>query len=102
LYQDLRKERKIKVNLPPFSQQNHDSTMVFGQRHFHELSVKLFLVHIHDVILPKLVKDTTTADPAVEQYKRDLESIAGQVWSIISEYKYAAVCLNTASSKNKI
>jgi len=41
----------------------------------YELSVELFLVHIHNVILPKLVKDTTNADPTTEQYKSDLVEI---------------------------
>ena len=63
-YQDFRKERKIKVNLlpgkhnlPPLLQQNQDITIAlkeFGREHLHELSVELFLVHIHNVILPKL------------------------------------------------
>jgi hypothetical protein len=76
-HQDFRKERKIKVNLlpgkhnlPPFLQQNQDITIAlkeFGREHLHELSVELFLVHIHNVILPKLVKDTTNADPTDEQ-----------------------------------
>jgi hypothetical protein len=58
------KERKIKVNLlpgkhnlPPFLQKNQDITIAlkeFGREHLHELSVELFLVHIHNVILPKL------------------------------------------------
>jgi hypothetical protein len=61
-----------KHNLPPFLQQNPDVTILlkeFRREHLHELSVDLFLVHIHDKILPKLVKDTTNADSTDEQYK---------------------------------
>jgi hypothetical protein len=35
-------------------------------------------VHIHDVILPKLVKDTSNADPTDEQYKSDLVALLGR------------------------
>jgi hypothetical protein len=87
-YQDFRKERKIKVNvlpgkhnLPPFLQQNPGVIIAlkeFGREHLHELSVELFLVHIHDKILPKLVKDTTNADPTDERYNNDLVALLGR------------------------
>ena len=87
-YQDFRKERKIMVNmlpgkhnLPAFLQQNPDVTIAlkeFGREHLHELSVDLFFVHIHDKILPKLVKDTTNPDPTDERYKNDLVALLGR------------------------
>ena len=67
-----------KCNLPPCLQQNQDITIELkeaGRQHLHELSAELFLVHIHNVILPKLVKDTTNADPTTKQYKSDLVEI---------------------------
>ena len=98
-YQDFRKERKVKVNLlpgkhnlPPFLQQNQDITIAlkeFGREHLHELSVELFLVHIHNVILPKLVKETTNADPTDEKYKSDVLELLGR-------YGLSSVSVSTA------
>jgi len=78
--------------LPPFLQQNQDITIAlkeFGREHLHELSVELFLVHIHNVILPKLVKDTTNADPTDEQYKSDVLELLGR-------YGLSSVSVSTA------
>jgi hypothetical protein len=45
--------------------QNQDLTKAlkeFGRDNLHELSADFFLVCVHNVTLPKLVKDTTNAD----------------------------------------
>jgi len=53
----------------------------FGREHLHELSVELSMVHIHNVILPKLVKDRW----AVQKW---FIRIAGQIWLIVSQCEY--------------
>ena len=49
-----------KHNLPPFLQQNKDicqSIQQYGHEHLHELSMELMCEYLHDMILPKLVKE---------------------------------------------
>jgi hypothetical protein len=79
--------------LPPFLPNNPNLTIAlkeFGREHLHELSVELFIVHMHDVILPKLVKDTTNADPIDEQYKNDL--VASLVRYGLSSVSISTTC----------
>ena len=77
--------------MPPFLQQNQDTTLAIKQyacEHLHELSVELLFEYIHDVVLPKLCKEETGAVPTDDAYSSDLTVL-------LSKYGLRTISMST-------
>ena len=81
-YQDFWKERNIKVKiLPEKHNMPQDVTVAIKQyfrEHLHELSVELLCEYINEIVLPKMIRESTGAVPTDEVYINDVKVLLGK------------------------
>jgi hypothetical protein len=81
-YQKFRKERSIKVKiLPEKHNMPQDVTVAIKQyfrEHLHELSVELLCEYINEIVLPKMIRESTGAVPTDEVYINDVKVLLGK------------------------
>jgi len=89
-YQEFRVKRKFqarvagKHNLPPFLEQNKEvctSLQQYAREHLSELSVELICEYLHDMVIPKMVKDASGVEKSVNE-----ELHTGKAKEILKEY----------------